>query len=117
MEYAILFYETGDDFAARSSAKPEAYWGAWEAYTNAMQQAGVLKSGKCLQPPATATTIRMKGGSRKVQDGPFADTKEQLGGFVSIEVPNLDAALEWAARAPSAGSGGVEVRPFFGCEG
>ena len=117
MQYAIMFYENEADFAARSGPNSESYWGAWMAYTKSMQEAGVMKDGMCLQPPATGTSVRMKGGARKVQDGPFADTKEQLGGLTVIDVPNLDAALEWAARAPSASTGGVEVRPMVGCEG
>jgi hypothetical protein len=61
----------------------------------------------------TGTTLRVRGDKRQVQDGPFADTKEQLGGYFVIEVPDLDSALEWAARAPCASTGGVEVRPVF----
>ena len=67
--------------------------------------------GAGLQPPATGTTVRLRGGARQVHDGPFADTKEQLGGYYIIEVPNLDAALEWAAKCPAAPTGSVEVRP------
>lgn len=69
--------------------------------------------GQALQPSSTATSLRIRGGKRQVQDGPFADSKEQLGGFFIIDVPDLDAALEWAARCPSASTGGVEVRPVL----
>jgi hypothetical protein len=116
MQYAILFYETEADFAKRESPEAEAYWGAWMAYTKSMKDAGVMKDGMCLQPPTTGTSVRMKIGARKVQDGPFADAKEQLGGLTVIDVPNLDAALEWAARAPSASPAGAEVRPMVGCD-
>jgi hypothetical protein len=71
----------------------------------------VLVGGNPLQAPETATTVRIKDGKRNVQDGPFADTKEQLGGFTILELPSLDAALDWAARCPAASSGAVEVRP------
>ena len=78
----------------------------------AMHGAGIVKSGAGLEPPSTATSLRIQGGKRRVQDGPFADAKEQLGGFYVIDVPDLDTALEWAARAPCATTGGVEVRPI-----
>jgi len=70
-------------------------------------------SGAGLQPPRTATTLRIRDGQRHVQDGPYADSKEQLGGFFVINVPDLDTALAWAARSPAASSGAVEVRPVL----
>ncbi len=85
--------------------------GAWMAYAKALIDAGVLTGGTALQLPETATTLRIKDGKRLVQDGPFADTKEQLGGFFIINVADLDAALDWAARCPLAPGGVVEVRP------
>jgi hypothetical protein len=94
MQYTILVYETEAELAARTDPKrKDAYWGA------------------ALEPPRTATTVRQPGGKRRVQDGPFADTKEQLGGYYVIDVPDLDRALEWAARCPSAAAGAAEVRP------
>ena len=77
----------------------------------AMQAASVMVNGHGLQPPHTATTLRMSGGKRQIQDGPFADSKEQLGGYFVINVGSLDEALEWAARSPTAATGAVEVRP------
>lgn len=114
MQYTILFNETAADFAERNDPKkgPE-YWGAWGAYIGALNKAGIVRAGAGLEPPASATTVRLRGGKRQVQDGPFADTKEQLGGFFIIEVPDLDTALEWAARSPSASVGSVEVRPVM----
>lgn len=114
MEYMLMFYESPNDFAARGDT-PEgrAYWGGWMAYVGAIHGAGIVRSGAGLEPPSTATTLRLAGGRRKVQDGPFADAKEQLGGFFVIEAPDLDTALEWAARAPCAATGGVEVRPVM----
>ena len=76
-----------------------------------MKAAGVTRGGEELQSPQTATTVRLRGGSRQVQDGPFAESKEQLGGFMVIEVATLDDALAWAARSPTAATGAVEVRP------
>ena len=73
-----------------------------------------MAGGKGLEPPSTATTVRFRGGERTVQDGPYADTKEQLGGFFIIDVPDLDTALEWAARCPAITGGAVEVRPAMG---
>lgn len=78
-----------------------------------MAQAGVIVKGDGLQGPQMATTLRLSDGKRQVQDGPFADTKEQLGGCFVIEVPDLDAALDWAAQAPSARTASVEVRPVL----
>jgi hypothetical protein len=113
MHYSLLFYQTADEFAARSDPqRREAFWGAFGPYMKALQEAGIVVAGAGLQPPETGTSVRLnKDGKRLVQDGPFADTKEQLGGFFVIDVPNLDAALEWAARYPAGAGGGCEVRP------
>jgi len=113
MQYALMFYEAPADFAKRESAEAQAYYGSWMAYIDAIDKAKIRIAGGGLQPPMTGTSLRLRGDKRQVQDGPFADTKEQLGGFVIIEVPELDAALEWAARAPCASTGGVEVRPVL----
>ena len=72
-----------------------------------------MLNGHGLMPPSTATTVRVAGGKRQVQDGPFADTREHLGGYFIIDVPSLETALEWAARAPCASSGSTEVRPVL----
>src|SRR5258708_21477654 len=77
-----------------------------------MGEAGIYIGGDPLEVPETGTTVRLKEGKRRVQDGPFADTKEQLGGFIIMELPSLDAALDWAARCPTAATGAVEVRPL-----
>ena len=76
-----------------------------------MVEAGIYVGGNPLQGPETGTTVRVNGRRREIQDGPYADTKEQLGGFVLLELPSLDAALDWAARCPAAAAGAVEVRP------
>jgi hypothetical protein len=111
MEYVMLIYETAMDFDARTNEKSEMLFGAWRAYYKAMVDAGVYVSGSPLHPGAIGTTVRVTNGKRHVQDGPYADTKEQLGGFIILELPSLDAALDWAARCPAAATGAVEVRP------
>ena len=113
MQYMLMFYQPQSEFDQRDEAAAQAYRASWMDYVGAIRQAGVVQNGHGLQPPLTGTTLRVRGDKRQVQDGPFADTKEQLGGYFVVDVPNLDVALEWAARAPCATSGGVEVRPVF----
>jgi hypothetical protein len=112
MQFALLIYESPEAFATRSSDGNDPYTGAWRAYYNALVDAGIYVGGDPLAVPETATTVRVKDGKRRVQDGPFADTKEQLGGFIILELSSLDAALDWAARCPAAALGAVEVRPI-----
>jgi len=112
MQFALLIFESPEAFAARNNNdETDAYLGAWRAYHKALVEAGVYIGGNPLQSPESGTTVRIKEGRRRVQDGPFADTKEQLGGFTILELPSLDAALDWAARCPAASIGAVEVRP------
>jgi hypothetical protein len=114
MNYAILVYETAADFAARTDPKQQhGYWAAWMCYSKAVKDAGIFAGGAGLQPPETATTLRFQHEQRLVQDGPYADLKEQLAGFFLIDVPNLDVALDWAARCPRSASRVVEVRPVL----
>jgi hypothetical protein len=115
MNYTLLIYENAAGFALRDhpdESKRRAYWSAWPAYVQALRAAGALVDGAGLEPPHTAVTLRPRDGApQQVQDGPFADTKEQLGGYFIIDVPDLDAALEWAARVPAAPGSVIEVRP------
>ena len=112
MHYSLLFYQTPEVFAARGDPKKrEAFHAAFIPYVKAMHDAGIVVAGAGLQNPETATTLRPDNGGRHVQDGPFADTKEQLAGFFIIDVPDLDAALKWASRYPAEQGFGVEVRP------
>lgn len=114
MEYMILAYEDPDAFARRDDPdRTEAYWSSWTGYLAALRDSGLLTSAGGLTPPGTATTVRVRDGRRLVQDGPFADSKEQLGGYFVIDVDNLDEALRWAVRCPSAGYAAVEVRPLL----
>jgi hypothetical protein len=112
MQFALLIYEPPEAFAARKSDGTDPYTGAWRAYHKALVESGAYVAGDPLEAPETGTTVRLKDGKRRVQDGPFADTKEQLGGFIIMELPSLDAALDWAARCPTSSTGAVEVRPL-----
>jgi hypothetical protein len=108
----LMFYLSQEDQKVRDDpAAAVAYHAGWMAYVSAIRQSGHVRSGAGLQGAATATTVKVEGGKRHVQDGPFADTKEQLGGFFVIDVPDLDAAIAWAERCPGAKTGIVEVRP------
>src|SRR5499427_3425651 len=112
MQFALLIYESPEAFATRKNDQSNSYTGAWRAYHKALVESGVFVGGDPLQVPETGTTVRLKEGKRRVQDGPYADSKEQLAGFIILEVPSVDAALEWAARCPGASIGAVEVRPL-----
>ena len=113
MQYMLMFYQPESEFLQREEIAAQAYRASWMDYVGAIRQSGIALNGHGLQPPMTGTTLRLRGDKRQVQDGPFADTKEQLGGYFVIDVADLDTALEWAARAPCASTGGVEVRPVF----
>lgn len=112
MRFALLICESPEAFAMRKNDDNDPYLGAWRAYYKALVEAGVYLGGDALDIPDTGTTVRVKDGKRWVQDGPFAETKEQLAGFMVLELPSLDAALGWAARCPAASLGAVEVRPL-----
>ena len=112
MQFALLIYESPEAFATRKNDASDPYRGAWREYFKALVGAGVYVGGDPLEVPETGTTLRIKNGKRSVQDGPYADTKEQLAGFITLELPSLDEALDWAARCPTASAGAVEVRPL-----
>jgi hypothetical protein len=111
MQYVMLIHETPADFEARKLSQGP-YIAAWRAYHKALAETGAYVGGTALKEAGTATTIQVKDGRRHVQDGPFAEAKDQLGGFIMLDFPSLDAALEWAARCPAAATGAVEVRPM-----
>ncbi len=113
MQCLLLIY--GNEKKLHSLPKEEAgrMHGAYMAYTEAMKKAGAYVGGSGLQPTSQATTVRAPGGKATVLNGPFAETKEQLGGYYLIEVPDLDAALSWAKRCPGAAYGSIEVRPLW----
>jgi len=114
MHYMLLFNETPAEQGKRNDpAQADAYWGSWTAYMGAIAQSGTMVSGNGLQPPEVSTTLRIADDKRHVVDGPYADTKEILGGYVILDVADLDGALEWASRAPCAAAGSVEIRPVL----
>jgi len=110
MKYALLIHES-EDFAERR--KDPALHAAGMAYGEALRAAGIVVWAAGLQAPQTATMVSVRDGKRQVHDGPYPETKEFLGGFVMIDVPDLDVALEWAARHPAAAFAAVEVRPVL----
>lgn len=110
MRYTFLLYSNPADFADMTPEDWDAQKQVYGAYIGALQEAGVFLDCDWLQPVETATTLTMEGGQPKIQDGPFAETKETLGGTFTIEVPDLDAALAWAQKCPAAQFGKVEVR-------
>lgn len=113
MKYMLLLFASEVGQQAASKADIEQMHAAYGAYTQAMIKAGVMAGGDRLQPSTSATTVRLSGGKTKVVNGPYAETKEQLGGYYLIEAPDLDQALSWAARCPAASHGAVEVRPIW----
>ena len=113
MQYLLLIYGNEAAMEAATEANSGKMLAAYGAYSEAMVKAGVMVGGNRLRPTSTATTVRAPGGKTQVLDGPYAETKEQLGGYYLIDVPDLDAALSWAARCPGAASGTIEVRPIW----
>ena len=114
MQYTLFFADPAEEFAKRDNPElAPAYWAAWGAYVKAVEAAGIVVGGAGLEPPATATMLRIRDGKRQIHDGPYAESKEMLGGYFVIEVPNLDVALEWAAKSPAAIHGSVEIRPVL----
>jgi hypothetical protein len=111
MRYLLLIYDEEKSWARMSKADVDRVTSAYFAYTEEMKKDGAFVAGDPLKATDTATTVRVRNGKTAHTDGPFAETKEQLGGYYLIEVPDLDAALRWAAKCPSAARGSVEVRP------
>ena len=112
MQYMLLIY--GDERARASASKEQMgqMYAAYGAYTEAMKKAGVFKAGDPLQASSTATTVRAPEGKTKVLNGPYAETKEQLGGFYLVDAKDLDDAIAIAAKIPGARQGCIEVRPI-----
>jgi hypothetical protein len=111
MKYALLVHQSQEHFDRGDN---KAAIAAGKAYGEALQAAGVFVAGAGLDSPKNATTVSVRDGKRQVHDGPYAETKEFLAGFGVIDVPDLDAALEWAARHPAAEFASIEVRPLLG---
>jgi hypothetical protein len=110
-QYMLLIY--GPTEGGPSPEEMQAEMPKWYEYTQALQDAGVMVAGDALQPTETATTVRVRDDETLVADGPFAETKEALGGYYILDVPDLDEALRWAAKVPNVGYGSIEVRPVM----
>jgi hypothetical protein len=113
MRYMLLIYGDERAYAALSEEELAAGMQQWTDYTKWLGEQGWMKAGDALQPTSDATTVRVQGGERVVTDGPFAETKEQLGGYYEIDVANLDDAIEAAARCPGSVHGTIELRPIM----
>jgi hypothetical protein len=113
MQYLLLIYENAAETAAQGEAAMTQIMNDYRAFTQSIVQAGQFKAGNALQPTSTATTVRVRGGKTLTTDGPFAETREQLGGYYLIEAKNLDEAIEIASRVPSAKHGSIEIRPVM----
>ena len=105
MRYMLLIYENEKN--EQGDIQP------WFDYTEAMQKAGVMKAGDALHPTSAATTVRVKAGETVTTDGPFAETREQLGGYYLVDCKDLDEAIRWAAKMPNADRGSIEIRPVM----
>jgi hypothetical protein len=112
MRYMLLIYSDESILASMSEADLQADMAKWWEYDSAIKGAGAASIGEAMQPTSTATTVRDDGGKPIVTDGPFAETKEQLGGWYVLDVENLDAAIEWAHKCPAAKYGSIELRPI-----
>jgi hypothetical protein len=113
MQYMLMIFSNETRLSQMTQAEREQGMAAYGAYTEALKKAGILTAANRLQPTSAATTVRVANGKSQVLNGPYADSKEQLGGYFMIDVPDLDAALSWAARCPGASHGVVEVRPVW----
>ena len=111
MQYMLLIYADEKAWNSMSEDEIKATMQAYGEYSKELADAGAMRGGSELAPVSTATTVRVRNGKALTTDGPFAETKEQLGGYYLIEVANLDEAIKWAAKIPSAAFGSVEIRP------
>ena len=113
MQYLLALYMDESSWEKMTPEQQQQGVAAYGAYTEAVKSAGVLVGSNRLRPSATATTLRTTNGKTQVLDGPFAESKEQLAGYYLIDVPDLDAAMQWAGRCPAAQHGIVEVRAVW----
>ena len=113
MEYLLLIHSDPKAWDTMTETQRAQGVAAYGAFTEALQKAEVLRGSNRLRPADTATTVRVREGKTEVLNGPFIETREQLGGYYLIDVADLDAALSWAARCPGSGHGSVEVRPVW----
>ena len=113
MQYLLLIYSVEGTWNKMTEAQQKEGMAAFMAYTEALRKAGALVGSNRLRDSADATTVTVANGKTQVTDGPFAETKEQLGGYYLIEANDLDAAISWAAKCPGATYGKIEVRPVW----
>src|SRR3954463_5618401 len=113
MKYMLMVLADEQAFQALDQATAAKMVAPYAAYTEALKEAGIMKGAERLRPTASATTVRVSDGKTQVLNGPYAETKEQLGGYFLIDVPDLDAAISWAARCPASVHGTVEIRPLW----
>jgi hypothetical protein len=113
MQYMCLIYTDPAVWQTMPEGERNAIYGAYGAFTQSIQESGHMVAGDALQPTETATTVRVRNGETLVTDGPFAETKEQLGGYYLVEAKDADEALAIAARIPGAAHGSIEVRPVM----
>ena len=116
MKFLALIYADESNYANATPEQLAAVMAAHGAFGEAAGKAGVMVGGEGLEPTAAATTVRVRDGERLLTDGPYAETKEQIGGYYLLECKDLDEALEWAAQIPEASSGAIEVRPVMNYE-
>jgi hypothetical protein len=116
MKYLLLLFGDESSWENMSEEEGQAEMAAYEVYGREAVEAGVFVAGEGLQPTSTATTMRIVGGDRVLTDGPFAETKEQLGGFYVLDCKDLNDALAWAERCPASGNGSIEIRPVMDYE-
>jgi hypothetical protein len=112
MKYLCLIYDEESKMAAMAKSESDAFMGEYFGFTNAVKASGHYVAGEALQPVHTATTVRIRNGKLTTTDGPFAETKEQLGGFYLVDATDLNEAIQIAGRIPSARIGSIEVRPI-----
>jgi hypothetical protein len=111
MKYLLMIYCDEAADAQKSPSEQEQEMGAYFTFTKEVEEAGALKGGEALHPSSTSTTVRVRNGKITTTDGPFAETKEQLGGYYLVECKNLDEAIQWASKIPHASQSAIEVRP------
>jgi hypothetical protein len=113
MQYLLLIYENEQNWANQSASDAGAMMTEYRAFTESIAKSGNYKGGNALQPTKTATTVRVRNGKRQTTDGPFAETREQLGGYYLVDANDLDEAIGMAERIPGSRTGSIEVRPIM----
>jgi hypothetical protein len=113
MQYLLMIYQNEVEYAKNDAATSQKMMGEYQTFTQSIIQSGNFKAGDRLQPATTATTVRVRDGKTLTTDGPFAETREQLGGYYLVEAKDLNGAIEIAARIPGARIGSIEVRPIW----